>query len=111
MRKRRLFYVISIALSVFSIFYALSEDRAEYEQNCLSGFNEKNNMAGIVDYYNGRKIALINEKQVLIRNVRPNEYGAYDYEYSILGGTASGFATGNNCGHEEISPKGPELLN
>lgn len=111
MSKRRLFYVISIALSAFSIFFASSARKAEYERNCLSGFSEKNNRAGIAGYYNSRNIIRINEHQVLISNVRANEYGTYDYEYSVVGGMASGFATGNNCGHEEISPKGPELLN
>lgn len=110
MKKRRLFYVICIALSVLPIFYVAGAYQAEYERKCLSGFSEKNNKAGIADYYSMTTTADITDSQVSISHVRPNDYGTYDYEYSVLDGRGSGFATGNNCGHEEVNPKEPVLL-
>ncbi|MGF6158923.1 hypothetical protein M2267_004191 [Ensifer sp. KUDG1] len=110
LKKRRLFYVVCVALSVLSISYVFSAQQAEYERKCLSGFSEKNNKAGIVDYYKDWTTIDITEDQVAISRVEQNEYGTYDYEYSVLGGRGSGFATGNNCGHEEISPEGPVPL-
>ncbi len=110
MRKRRLFCAVSIAFGVLSFLYVFRAHQAEYERNCLSGFSERNNKAGIIDYYSKRTDVHITESQVSISRVEANDYGTYDYEYSVLGGWSSGFATGNNCGNEEISPKGPEQL-
>ena len=110
MKTRILFFVALLIVIVYCLFYIWSMSQSDYGRNCLSGFSIEKNIKGIASYYNNIGKAEIKESDIEITNVIKGEGSGYDYEYSILDGRASGFATGNNCGYEEISPKSSELL-